>query len=97
MNASTGLYRIAQIIKWGGRIFLAFGLFYTIGVIQQEFFGGLLDFLASALHCLKSNALVCTKETSGSVILSVFFFVLFVIGWLIAEGIAWVLEGFANG
>ena len=45
MNVSTGLYRLAQVIKWGGRVigglwvigginnFRDFGLFFGIGAV----------------------------------------------------------------
>jgi hypothetical protein len=63
MNASTGLYRLAQVIKWGGRVIG--GLCLIGGIKNFNIFGLYLGL--------------------GVVIV------------VITAGIAWVLEGFANG
>ena len=73
MNISTGIYRLAQIIKWFGRVF---GGFWFVGVA--------ISFL---------NAIDRTPALKSDTIL---FLCLAIFLVLITEGIAWVLEGFAN-
>lgn len=73
MNISTGIYRLAQIIKWFGRVV---GGFWFVGVA--------ITFLNATdrAPALKSDTILLL----GSAIVFA----------LITEGIAWVLEGFAN-
>lgn len=68
MNISTGIYRLAQIIKWFGRVV---GGLWLVGLV----YGAVTD---------------SGKAGTGSM------FVLALIFIAITEGIAWVLEGFAN-
>jgi K+-transporting ATPase A subunit len=73
MNISSGVYRLAQIIKWFGRVV---GGFWFVGVA--------ISFLDATdiTPVLKSDTIFLL----GSAIVFA----------LITEGIAWVLEGFAN-
>jgi len=72
MNISQGLYRLAQIIKWGGR---GFGGFWFVGV---------------AVSFLNSERTPATKADT------ILFLVLAILFVAITEGIAWVMEGFAD-
>ena len=65
MNISRGLYRLAQVIKWGGRVL-----------------GGLWFI-----------ALLTGDPSHNDFKIFVGVSIVFVV---ITEGIAWVLEGFAN-
>ena len=73
MNLSLGLFRLAQAIKWFGRV---------VGGLW--FFGVAIIFLSS-----KDVTPAMKTDTIFFVFLSILFIV-------ITEGIAWVLEGFAN-
>ena len=73
MNISSGVYRLAQIIKWFGRVV---GGFWFVGVA--------ISFL---------NATDITPVLKSDTILLLGSAIVFA---LITEGIAWVLEGFAN-
>jgi K+-transporting ATPase A subunit len=73
MNISTGIYRLAQIIKWFGRVV---GGFWFVGVA--------ISFL---------NATDRTPALKSDTILLLGSAIVFT---GITEGIAWVLEGFAN-
>jgi hypothetical protein len=73
MNISKGIHRLAQIIKWLGRVF---GGFWFVGVA--------ISFL---------NATDRTPAMKSDTTLFLLLAILFV---AITEGIAWVLEGFAN-
>jgi len=64
MNISTGLYRLAQVIKWGGRVL---GGLWLIAVVADA----------------------SPNDFKIFVLLGIVFIV-------VTEGIAWVLEGFAN-
>jgi K+-transporting ATPase A subunit len=73
MNISSGVYRLAQIIKWFGRVV---GGFWFVGVA--------ISFL---------NATDITPVLKSDTIFLLGSAIVFA---LITEGIAWVLEGFAN-
>lgn len=73
MNISTGIYRLAQIIKWFGRVV---GGLWFVGVA--------ISFL---------NATDITPALKSDTILLLGSAIVFT---GITEGIAWVLEGFAN-
>jgi hypothetical protein len=68
MNLSLGLYRLAQAIKWFGRLV---GGLWLIGLIYGV-----------------------STDTGKSGFIG--FFVAAIIFIAITEGIAWILEGFAN-
>lgn len=96
MSTSNGVYRIAQIIKWGGR---GLGIVNLIGTIifMLKNFWSLMDFLAICLGFFVNNSLlICKPESKYLVFITVLLFLITVIVWLLAEGIAWVLEGFAK-
>lgn len=69
MNVSTGLYRLAQVIKWPSRVL---GGLLLIAVAYKQVF---------------------EQSTGGDAGVALVMTVVFM---AIAEGIAWVLEGFAN-
>jgi len=72
MNLSQGLYRLAQIIKWSGRVL---GGFWFVGVS--------ISFLNS-------------ERTQVLKVDTIFFLCLAIALVAVTEGIAWVLEGFAD-
>ena len=96
MSTSTGIYRIALIIKWGGRLLGIANFIGSIVFIYRSFRHGFIDFLATSLGCLLNNALMCTPEGKYLVFITLLLFLITFVVWLVAEGIAWVLEGFAN-
>lgn len=72
MNISQGLYRLAQVIKWVGRIagglwFLGVSFFFLNSPRQADIRGDAILFLCAALIFIA-----------------------------VTEGVAWVLEGFAD-
>ena len=72
MNISSGIYRLAQVIKWTGRVL---GGFWIVVVYLN----------------LSNSA-----RTEVHKVDAIFFLCLAVVFVLITEGIAWVLEGFAD-
>lgn len=73
MNISKGLNRLAQIIKWFGRVV-----------------GGLW-FIGVAISFLNTTDITPVLRSD-----TIFLLVLAIVFTVITEGIAWVLEGFAN-
>jgi hypothetical protein len=72
MNISSGVYRIAQVIKWIGRVL-----------------GGI--WIVVVYLNLSNSA-----RTEVHKVDAIFFLCLAIVVVLITEGIAWILEGFAN-
>jgi hypothetical protein len=72
MNLSQGLYRLAQIIKWSGRVL---GGFWFVGV---------------------SVSFLNSEKTQVLKVDTIFFLCLAIALVVVTEGIAWVLEGFAD-
>jgi hypothetical protein len=72
MNLSQGLYRLAQIIKWSGRVL---GGFWFVGV---------------------SVSFLNSERTQVLKVDTIFFLCLAIALVVVTEGIAWVLEGFAD-
>jgi len=96
MNLSAGLYRVALVIKWGGRLLGIANFIGSIVFIYISFRHGFIDFLATSLGCMLSNELICTPESKYLVFVTLLLFLITVVVWLVAEGIAWILEGFAS-
>lgn len=96
MNISAGLNRVALIIKWGGRLLGIANFIGSIVFIYRSFRHGFIDFLATSLGCLLGNELICTPDSKNLAFITLLLFLITFVVWLVAEGVSWILEGFAS-
>ena len=81
MNKAQGIYRLSLVIKWVGRFFLFLALCSLIYVILLKYgFIKLPEIL---------KGVGFTYTLIEGVLEGVFY-------WVVAEGIAWALRGFAS-
>jgi hypothetical protein len=86
MNISMGIYRLAQVIKWTSRVLgVPLLLFNTYALIVES---------VERNHLGRNLPSGFELEANGGDAIAVL--VVTVVCMAVAEGIAWILEGFAS-